>query len=107
MVNALSPVPADVDQTLTALRLKEEQECAGYLAAHKAMRVTAAHTASMRHLAVAHPNRLDYVAALDKALANFQAATERTELAYADYQRAQMAYDVQWTETMGRMAGAA
>lgn len=100
-------VVSTVDTTLIALRAKEEQACAGYLAAHKAMKHAVMRAASMRQLSLQQPSRVDYREAYNKALDDFNAACERTRLAYNRWQRAQLRYDARWTDTEGRSAGAA
>jgi hypothetical protein len=99
-------VKSTVDTTLMSLRLKEEQACAGYLAAHKAMKYAAVRAASMRQLSMQQPTRVDYRDAAYKASDDFNAACERTRLAYNRWIRAQLRTDSRWTDTEGRNGGA-
>lgn len=90
------------DATLLALRLSEERACAGYLNARKAMVALAGRAASLGQLVAERPNRVDYRAARNNALAAYGAAAERTRLAWSGWQRAQLRYDAAWTVTEGR-----
>lgn len=87
---------------LTALRLSEEQACAGYLVARKAMVSAAARLASHRQLAAEQPARADYRKAYYRALEDYNAAADRTRLAYNVYIRSQIRTDARWTVTEGR-----
>jgi hypothetical protein len=107
MTTTVSMTAVELDPTLMSLRLHEEQACAGYLAARKAMKFAAAHAASMRQLSLEQPTRVDYRNAFNKASGDFLAASERTQLAYDRWIRAQLRTDAHWTETAGRTAGAA
>ena len=85
-----------VASPLTALRLAEEQACAGYLTARKAMIQTAALVASIGQLVRERPNRADYRAALGHVTGKHFDAMERTRLAWERWQRAQVRADAFW-----------
>jgi hypothetical protein len=96
----------NVDMTLMSLRVKEEQACAGYLAARRAMMNLARLTASLRQLSAEQPTRVDYRDAFYKALDDYNHAGQRTRLAYNRWVRAQLRTDSRWTDTEGRNGGA-
>jgi hypothetical protein len=87
---------------LAALRLREEQTCANYLDARKAMLTTGARAASLSQLVAEQPKRRDYRDAWNKALSTHEAAIQRTRLAWVSWQRVQRQYDAAWTATEGR-----
>ncbi|WNV83232.1 hypothetical protein [Umezawaea sp. Da 62-37] len=91
-------------RSLIALRLAEEQACAGYLTARKAMLRLAAHLASMTQMVRERPTRVDYRAALNDVLNSYRAASNRTRLAYSRWQRAQLRADAYWTVNAGAVA---
>jgi hypothetical protein len=93
------------DPQLTALRLAEEQACAGYVAARKAQIRLATRMASLYRLTVEQPRRADYRAALIDLGRQYRAAKERTCLAYDKWHQAQLRTDGQWTDTTGRTRG--
>jgi hypothetical protein len=95
------------DPTLTALRLAEEQACAGYVTARKAQIRLATWMASLYRLTVEQPRRADYRQALTDLAARYRAAKERTGLAYERWQLAQLRTDQRWTGTTGRTRGQA
>ncbi|SES20879.1 hypothetical protein [Actinokineospora terrae] len=99
-VNGLVPV-ADV---VCVLRLSEEQVCAGYLAARKAMVAAGTRVLSLGRLVAEHPGRTDYRRAWFTAQANHAAALNRTEIAYSRWTRAQLRTDAAWSATTGRAA---
>lgn len=99
---ATTNTATNVDTTLMSLRVKEEQACAGYLAARKAMMNLARLTASLQQLTREQPNRGDYQQAFYKALDDYNHAGQRTRLAYNRWQRAQLRSDARWTDTEGR-----
>jgi hypothetical protein len=92
----------NVDTTLMSLRIHEEQACAGYLAARRAMMALARLTASLRQLCAEQPSRVDYRDAFYKALDDYNHAGARTRLAYNRWIRAQLRTDSRWTDTEGR-----
>jgi hypothetical protein len=98
-------VSSTVDTTLMSLRVHEEQACAGYLAARKAMMSLARLTASLKQLTAEQPTRVDYRDAFYKALDDYNHAGERTRLAYNRWVRAQLRTDSRWTDTAGRNGG--
>jgi hypothetical protein len=85
------------DSRLSALYVREEQACAGYLTARKAMTHAAARLASHRRLADEQPQRVDYRQAFYQALETFNDAVKRTEIAYTRYLNAQVRTDTCWT----------
>jgi hypothetical protein len=91
-------------RALIALRLAEEQACAGYLMARKAMVGLAARSASMAQMVRERPTRVDYRAALNEVLGSYRAASDRTRLAYGRWQRAQVRADAYWTVNAGAVA---
>jgi hypothetical protein len=96
-----STVMPDVP-VLVALRLSEEQACAGYLTARRAMVRLARWAASLGQLVAEQPARRDYRTAWDLALAAYRDAALRTRLAWQCWQRAQHRCDAVWTATEGR-----
>ncbi|GGM77435.1 hypothetical protein GCM10012275_55170 [Longimycelium tulufanense] len=101
MENDVTPAPA-----VALLRLAEEKACAGYLAARKAQMRLGARVASLRQLVAEQPTRPDYRAAWDAAALAFGDAVQRTRLAYACWQRAQVAADAAWTAAEGHAQAA-
>lgn len=89
---------------LTALRLAEEQACAGYLAARKEMLRLRARVVTVGRLVTERPKRPDYHASLRSLATAHGAAVQRTRLAFAHWHRAQMRSDACWTATAGRAA---
>lgn len=81
---------------LAAFRLAEEQACAGYLKARKAMVRLAAQVASIGQLVKENPNRVDYRTALGQLTGRHFDAEQRTRLAYQRWQRAQVRADAFW-----------
>jgi hypothetical protein len=92
----------NVDASLTALRLAEEQACARYLAARKAQIRLGARVGSLAQLVAEQPQRADYRAARDRVVEAHGDAVQRTRLAYLTWQRAQRRADAMWTATEGR-----
>lgn len=90
------------DTVLAAFRLSEERACAGYLEARKAMAASARRLDSLNQLLAKRPNRLDYRRARDKEMSVYEAAVERTRLAWSSWQRAQLRSDEAWTATKAR-----
>ncbi|QIZ33940.1 hypothetical protein [Saccharopolyspora sp. ASAGF58] len=88
--------------TRAAFLLAEERACAGYLEARKAMAASARRLDSLNQLLAKRPNRLDYRRARDKEMSAYEAAVERTRLAWNSWQRAQLRSDEAWTATKGR-----
>jgi hypothetical protein len=95
------------DPRLTALVLAEEAVCAGYVAARKAQIQLAAPMASLYRLTIEQPRRADYRQALTGLASQYRAAKQRTDLAYARWQEAQVCTDLRWTDTAGRARGQA
>lgn len=81
---------------LVAFRLSEEQACAGYLKARKAMVRLAAQVASIGQLVKEQPDRADYRTALGQLIGRHFDAEQRTRLAWQCYQRAQFRADAFW-----------
>lgn len=107
--NVTSVVVSVVGETvpsaaLIALRRYEEQACARYLIARKAMLRCATRAASLRQL-VAERSGASYRAALTAAQEAYSAASERTRLAHGAWQRAQLLADSEWTGTIGAARG--
>lgn len=90
------------DVTLAAFQLAEEQACERYLEARKSMVSLAARMVSLKQLATEQPKRVDYRNARDEAVSAYEAAVQRTRLAWVSWQRAQLRYDSAWTTTKGR-----
>ncbi|MET9231402.1 hypothetical protein [Lentzea sp. NPDC003310] len=84
---------------LAAFRLAEEQACAGYLVARKAMVRLAARMASISQLVRENPTRADYSAALAHVRGLHGDAVERTRLAWQRWNRAQVRSDAFWAAT--------
>ncbi|GGM83364.1 hypothetical protein GCM10012275_62480 [Longimycelium tulufanense] len=97
MTNNVTTEPA-----LSALRAAELEACAGYLVARKAQMRMGARVASLRQLVAEQPTRTDYRAAWDAAALAFYDAVQRTRVAYAKWQRAQLVADTAWTASEGR-----
>ncbi|MDX8146406.1 hypothetical protein SK854_30130 [Lentzea sp. BCCO 10_0061] len=85
-----------VASPLTALRLAEEQACAGYLDARKALVSLAARVASLTLLVGQYPARADYRKVLGEVMGNKVDAELRTGLAWRRYQNAQVRADAFW-----------
>ncbi|WP_329793566.1 hypothetical protein V1227_17050 [Lentzea sp. DG1S-22] len=81
---------------LAALRLAEEQACAGYLKARKAMVRLATQVASIGQLVKENPKRTDYRTALGQLTGRHFDAEQRTRLAWQRWQRAQVRADAFW-----------
>jgi hypothetical protein len=94
----------NITRSLFALRLAEEQACAGYLTARKAMMSLAVRAASVAQMVRERPTRVDYRAALEDVLDAYRAASTRTRLAYGRWQRAQLRADAYWTCNAGAVA---
>ena len=89
---------------VVALRLAEEQACAGYLTARTAMVRWAARAVSLGRLAAEQPQRGDYRQAWTAAVSAHTDATVRTQTAWQLWQDAQLRTDAAWTATAGRAA---
>lgn len=87
---------------LVALRLAEEQACAGYLAARREMVRLAARVALVGRLVTEQPARPDFRAALATVATAHGVAVQRTDLAWTRWHRAQLRTDAHWTETQRR-----
>lgn len=95
----------NVVSPLAALRLAEEQACAGYLEARRSLVRLAKQVASISQLVREQPGRADYRAALGGVMGQHFDAQERTRLAYSRWQRAQRRADAFWSAA--NKAGAA
>ncbi|ANZ36869.1 hypothetical protein BBK82_13085 [Lentzea guizhouensis] len=93
-----------VASPLTALRLAEEQACAGYLVARKSMVRAAALVASVSQLVRERPTRADYREVLGELMGRHFDAEQRVRLAYERWQRAQRRADAFWVAS--NMSGA-
>jgi predicted house-cleaning NTP pyrophosphatase (Maf/HAM1 superfamily) len=99
--------PSDTDPRLTALRLAEEQACAGYVTARKDQITLAGQVVSLHQLTVEQPRRSDYRSALTCLASRYRDAKQRTITAYDRWVAAQLHTDEQWTDTTGRTRGRA
>jgi hypothetical protein len=93
-----------VDRRLTALRLAEEQACAGYVA-RKDQITLAGRVVSLHQLTVEQPRRSDYRNALICLASRYRDAKQRTITAYGRWVAAQLHTDGRWTDTTGRTRG--
>lgn len=92
--------------SLVALRLAEEQACAGYLAARRVMVERAGRVALLRSLTSKNPTRMDYRLESSRAVEAHVEAAARTSAAWSSWQRAQFRTDQHWTATAGRSRAA-
>lgn len=92
----MSDVFSTVVSPLVAFRLAEEQACAGYLKARKALVSLAARVESLSQLVREYPKRSDYRAVLGQLMGSKYDAEQRTRLAWQRWQQAQVRADAFW-----------